>query len=291
MGQQSNCTDGYWTSSDALQLHYRDYAGDEGLPPILCLPGLTRNARDFEALATHLAGDWRVIVAELRGRGGSAYAKDPATYAPLTYLQDIEGLIATLGLDRFILIGSSLGGILAMLLAAKDPGRVAAMVLNDVGPELDPQGVTRIRSYLGRAIWYPTWMHAARALAENSAALFPKYEIEDWLAMAKRLYKVNSSGRIVLDYDMKIAEPLRLDGEEAGPDLWPTVDAIRDVPTLLMRGALSDILSEEVAERTVERLRHGILVTVNDVGHAPTLVEPEPLRAIEGLLSSVRTQG
>jgi pimeloyl-ACP methyl ester carboxylesterase len=132
--------DGYWWSKDGLRLHYRDYAGPADKPPILCLPGLTRNIRDFIPVAERLAGDWRLILVELRGRGESAYAKDPLTYVPLTYLQDLEALITELGLDRFICFGTSLGGILTMLLASTGRHKLAGALLNDVGPELEPAG-------------------------------------------------------------------------------------------------------------------------------------------------------
>jgi pimeloyl-ACP methyl ester carboxylesterase len=287
MGERRNYTDGYWWSKDGLRLHYRDYAAPADKPPLLCFPGLTRNARDYEALATRLAGDWRVICVEFRGRGESAFAKDPMTYVPLVYLQDVEALLAELGIERFVAVGTSLGGIVTMLLAATDGGKLAGAVLNDVGPEIDPAGLARIRTYVGKAVWHPTWMHAARAVAEGNADVYPGYGIEDWLRMAKRLYRVNSSGRIVLDYDMKIAEPFRVPGNEAGPDMWPTMDALAKKPVLIVRGEHSDILRASVAERMAERLGDAELVTVAGVGHAPTLDEPEAAAAIDRLLARV----
>ena len=130
-------SDGYWWSNDGLRLHYRDYPGDASRPPILCIPGLTRNARDFEGVAERLSPDWRVISVDLRGRGESAYAKDPMTYVPLTYLQDMEALVRELGLARFVLFGTSLGGLLSMLLGAAEKERVAGILINDIGPQLD----------------------------------------------------------------------------------------------------------------------------------------------------------
>src|SRR4051812_16060879 len=157
-------TDGWWTSADGLRLHYRDYAGDPARPPILCIPGLTRNARDFESVAARLASDWRLICVDLRGRGESAYAKDPKTYNPLVYAQDIELLIASLALARFAIFGTSLGGLVAMLVAMTGGSRLAGVLLNDVGPELETAGLDHIRSYVGRPQAWPTWLHAARAL-------------------------------------------------------------------------------------------------------------------------------
>lgn len=279
--------DGYWWSSDGVRLHYRDHAGAADKPPLLCVPGLTRNVRDFEALAARLAGQRRVIAVDLRGRGESGYAKDPMSYAPLTYLQDLEALIGELKLDRFVAIGTSLGGILTMLMASTHPERIAGAVLNDVGPEIDAVGLGRIRGYVGKANWHPTWMHAARALAEANADVYPHYDIEQWLDMAKRLYRLNTAGRIVLDYDMKIAEPFRVPGNEAGPDMWRAFDALTDKPLLIVRGERSDILSAATAANMANHAKACELVTVPATGHAPTLSEPEAIAGIERLLARV----
>lgn len=280
-------SDGYWWSPDGLRLHYRDYPGRTDRPPLICIPGLTRNARDYEGLAERLAGDWRVIAVDLRGRGESAYAKDPMSYVPLTYLQDLEALVAELRLDRFVAIGTSLGGILTMLMASTHPERIAGALLNDVGPEIDPAGLGRIRGYVGKSSWYPTWMHAARAVAEANAHVYPHWTITDWLAMAKRLYRLNSAGRIVLDYDMKIAEPFRLPGNEAGPDMWRAFDALAGKPLLIVRGGTSDILPAPVADRMHAQVAGSELVTIPDTGHTPTLTEPEATAAIDRLLARV----
>jgi len=279
-------TDGYWWSKDGIRLHYRDYPGDAAKPPILCIPGLTRNPRDFEALATALAGEWRVICVSLRGRGESGYAKDPMSYVPLVYLQDLEALFETLAIGRFVAVGTSLGGILTMLLAATGGDRIAGAVLNDIGPVLDPGGLARIRGYVGRNSSFPTWLHAARAIAETNGAAFPRFEIGDWLAMAKRLCRLTPGGRIVFDYDMNIAEPMRVPTEGA-MDMWPAFAALRDVPLLLVRGGVSDLLSEATAAAMVARHPGAELVTVDAVGHAPTLDEPAVRAAIGRLLGKV----
>jgi pimeloyl-ACP methyl ester carboxylesterase len=279
--------DGYWWSGDGVRLHYRDYPGPADKPPILCLPGLTRNARDFEALAARLSPDWRVIAVELRGRGESGYAKDPMTYVPLAYLQDVERLIDELKLERIVAFGTSLGGILTMLMAATGRPPLAGVLLNDVGPELDKAGLSRIRGYVGRPAQYPTWMHTARAVAEANAAVYPTYEVEDWLKMAKRLHRLTSAGRIVLDYDMKIAEPFRVPGNEAGPDMWLAFEALRSIPTLVVRGDRSDILSADTAARMAASLERGELVTIAQTGHAPTLDEPQAAKAIDRLLARI----
>lgn len=281
--------DGYWWSPDGLRLHYRDYAGgDDGRPPLLCLPGLTRNARDFEPLAQRLAGEWRLICPDMRGRAESAYAKDAMTYVPLTYMQDISRLLADLAITRFVAVGTSLGGIITMLMAATHREWLAGALLNDVGPALEEEGLARIRTYVGVNQSHPTWVHAARALADANGDVYPGYDLQAWLAMAKRLYRLNSGGRIVLDYDMKVAEPIRAMGTEAGVDMWPVMKAFSGIPTLLLRGERSDLLGEATAQRMAAEIGPGAeLVTVPGVGHAPVLDETESVAAIDRLLARV----
>ncbi|HEX7858012.1 MAG TPA: alpha/beta hydrolase [Sphingobium sp.] len=277
--------DKYWWSRDGLlRLHYRDYAGPSDRPPIICIPGLTRNARDFGPVAERLAGEWRVLCVELRGRGESAYAKDSLSYVPLVYLQDMVALLESAEIDNFIGFGTSLGGLVLMLLAATGHCRMSGTLLNDIGPQIEEAGLARIRENVGTGSGYPTWVHAARALAELQAAIYPDFGLEDWLALAKRLYRLNSKGRIVLDYDQRIAEPFRAPGGESGVDLWPAFDALKAAPATLIRGALSDILSEATAQEMARRHPGLELVTVPRVGHAPTLLEPESVAAIDRLL-------
>jgi pimeloyl-ACP methyl ester carboxylesterase len=280
-------SDGYWWSNDGLRLHYRDYAGDASRPPILCIPGLTRNARDFEGVAERLAGEWRVICVELRGRGDSAYAKDPMSYVPLTYLQDMEALIAELKLGRFVLFGTSLGGLITMLLAASGKERIAGALLNDIGPVMEKRGLEHIRSYVGRSQNWPTWLHAARAIAEAQGDRYPDWKIDQWLVYAKRLAKLTASGRIVLDYDMRIAEPFKLPAGEAGFDLWPAFRALEGMPSLIVHGEISDLLSAETVGKMKAEVPTMESVTVPRVGHAPTLDEPEAAKAIEQLLKRI----
>ena len=266
-------------------MHYRDYPGDKSRPPIICIPGLTRNARDFEQVARRLSGDWRVICVDLRGRGESAYAKDPMTYVPLTYVQDIEALLVELKIKRFVAIGTSLGGLITMLLAGLKPGRIAGALLNDIGPELEAKGLDRIRSTTGRTLNWPTWVHAAREIGEMQAAVYPKYTLEDWIVYAKRVCRLTQQGRIVLDYDMRISEPMKLQSEAF--DLWPSYDALGAAPVAILRGGLSDLFSEATAKEMVKRLPNAKLTTVAGVGHAPALDEPAATRAMGALLKAV----
>lgn len=285
MGGAKQYQDGWWVSEDGIRLHYRDYPGPKGRPPILCLPGLTRNARDFEALAERLAGDWRVICIDLRGRGESGYAQNALSYKPLVYLQDLDALLAHTKIKRFVAIGTSLGGLLTMMLAASRPNRIVAAVLNDIGPEIETAGLDRIRAYAGKSQSWPTWVHAARGMAELQAAAHPGFGIEQWLAFAKRTCRLSAQGRIVLDYDMKIAAAMQQAAEPV--DLWPALHALGDAPTLVVRGAQSDILSAATARRMVKELPNATLATVKGVGHAPTLEEAEARRAIDQLLKAV----
>lgn len=287
--------DKYWWSADGLRLHYRDYKADAApanRPALLCLPGLTRNARDFADLAERYAGEWRVICPEMRGRAESAYAKDPMTYVPLTYVQDLERLLTDIAPQKFVAVGTSLGGILTMIMAPTHRDRLSGALLNDIGPTIEEAGLDRIRHTVGTGGGHQTWVHAARALAETQVMNYPDYALEDWLAMAKRLYRLNSSGRIVLDYDMRIAEPFKVPGNESGVDMWPVMGAFKDMPTLILRGALSDIMSDATAQRMTREIGDSAeYVTVPRVGHAPTLDEPDAVAAIDRLLEKVAARG
>lgn len=284
-------SDQYWWSSDGVRLHARVYAGPEGsesASPLLCMPGLARNARDFEDLAPHIAQDRKVIVVEFRGRGESAFAKDPMTYVPLTYVQDVVAMLGEMQIDRFAAIGTSLGGLVAMLLAAALPARLVGAVLNDVGPELQTAGLDRIRDYIGAGGSQPTWMHAARAFAELNGAIYPGYEIHDWLRLTKRTHRLTAEGRIVTDYDKQIAAPLRVPGgADAAADLWPVYRALGDVPLLILRGELSDILARSAGEKMVAELPRARLVEVPGVGHAPTMDEPAARAAIDAWVAEL----
>jgi pimeloyl-ACP methyl ester carboxylesterase len=285
--------DRFWTSSDGLSLHYRSYPGPatEGIGgaklPVLCMHGLTRNARDFAGLAEQIAATRRVIVPEMRGRGQSDYAPDSDSYTPVTYVQDVEKLLTEQGITRFIAIGTSMGGLMTMLMAHAQPGRLAAVVMNDIGPEVNAAGLARISGYVGQGRSYPTWVHAARGLAEAHGAAFPTYDLDQWLEMAKRTMVVTQNGRISFDYDMSIAEPFGKPGNAAPPNLWLAFEALRDVPMLLVRGGLSDLLSPDTVKQMGARNPKMQTIIVPQVGHAPSLDEPDVRGAIAALLDKV----
>jgi pimeloyl-ACP methyl ester carboxylesterase len=282
-----DCT---WTSADGLALHYRDYPAPEGSSalPVLCLHGLTRNARDFAQLAEHLSASRRVIVPEMRGRGMSAYAPNSDTYSPITYVADVEKLLAEQGISRFVVVGTSMGGLMTMLMAQGAPGRMAAVVMNDIGPEVDASGLARISGYVGQGRSYPTWIHAARSLADVHGPAFPDYDLDMWLDMAKRTMVVTQNGRISYDYDMAIAEPFAKPGNAAPPNLWLAFEALRGVPMLLVRGELTDLLSPDTVRQMQARNPAMQVITVPRVGHAPTLDEPEVVAAIDALFTGAQ---
>ena len=210
------------------------------------------------------------------------------TYAPVTYLQDIEALIAALKLDRFVAFGTSLGGLITMLLAASGKERIAAALLNDIGPVMESRGLEHIRSYVGRSQNWPTWLHAARHLASAQRDRYPDWNLDQWLVYAKRLCRLTPTGRVVFDYDMRIAEPFKQPAGEAGFDLWPTFRALAGIPSLIARGGIS-LLSAETVEKMKAEIPTLESVTIPNVGHAPTLDEPEAVAAIDGLLARVDT--
>lgn len=276
-----------WQTADGLELHYRDYPGRDDRPPVICLHGLTRNARDFAELAEMIAGEWRVIVPEMRGRGESDYAKDSATYTPMHYVADVMALLADQGIERFVSVGTSLGGLMTMLIAATTPDRIAAALLNDVGPQLEAAGLERIVDYVGQGRSFPTWMHAARALEAQHKESHPGFTIDDWLAMAKRVMVLGSGGRIAFDYDMAIADPFEDADPSAAPDMWPMFEALAGRPLALVRGERSNVLSAATAQEMQRRIPAMDLVTVPNVGHTPLLTEPEAAAALDRLLAQV----
>jgi pimeloyl-ACP methyl ester carboxylesterase len=276
------------TSRDGFALYNRlyDRAGATA-PALLCLPGLTRNSKDFEALAAHLAPRYRVICPDLRGRGQSARDPNWKNYHPGIYLGDLSALIAQLGLTRFAIIGTSLGGLLAMMLPSIRPGAIAGIVLNDIGPEIDPVGAERIRSYAGKLPPVHDWREAIAQLKFVYGVAWPDLDEAAWERLARRSYREDASGTPVLDVDPMVGEALRAAPATAG-DLWPLFIALTAIPMLAIRGALTDILSAATFER-MQREHPGLqALSVANRGHVPLLDEPECVRAIDGFLAALR---
>ena len=278
--------DGYVTVGDGLRLHYRDYAGAPHRPPLLCLHGLTRNARDWAEFAERYAPGFRVLVLEFRGRGESGYDPDPSHYNPLTYARDVVALLDQLGIDQAVFVGTSLGGLVIMTIAATTPKRIAATILNDIGPDVDPDGVGRILTYVGKDIRFSSWDDAAYAIAANHGASFDRYTHQDWVRMAQRNCR-EESGEIRFDYDMAIAEPFKTTGPTPHVDLWPFFAILAQKPLLVVRGAKSDLLTANTAQRMQIVAPEMRLAVVAGVGHAPELGEPEAIEAIDEFLASL----
>jgi len=273
------------SAPDGLRLHARCYGGRNASGnPVVCLPGLARTAADFEKLAAALSQESphprRVIALDYRGRGLSAYDPDPANYSFPVELADILAVLTALEAIPAIVIGTSRGGILAMLLAAARPNAIAGVVLNDIGPVIEPQGLMRIKSYVGKLPEPRNYEEGAEILRRLFRNQFPRLGPADWLASAHRTFK-EENNRLVTTYDPKLAITLKgIDFEKSMPPLWKEFDALAHVPVMVIRGANSDILSTVTVESM--RARRAALETleVPDQGHAPLLTDAETITRV-----------
>ena len=275
--------DRYYVVRDGLRLHYRDYPGATDKPPLLCLPGLTRNARDFADFAERNSPRFRVIALDFRGRASSDYDPSPARYNPMTYAADVLELLDQLGIAQAVFVGTSLGGLVTMVIAATAPQRIAAAIINDVGPDVDPAGINRILTYVGKDLRFHSWDEAADTIAGNYGGNFERFTHADWVAMAKRNCR-EENGEIRFDYDMAIAEPFKTAGAVPQADLWPLFAALGTKPLLVVRGERSDLLTTQTADKMQAVAPAMKLAVVPGVGHAPELNEPEATAAIDEFL-------
>lgn len=281
---------GHVWSSDNVRLCWHDHHAASvpaARPTLLCLPGLTRNGSDFGHLAALLGAEWRIVAPDLRGRGESGWARDSLSYVPITYLRDLSLLIEAAAIRRFVVLGSSLGGLLALRLTTAHRSAMAGVILNDIGPATEPAGLARLRANVGRGGNWPTWVHAARDLAVRNAAIYPDWGLNDWLGFAKRLCRISAQGRILFDYDPRIAEPLRLPHGDAGADDWSALESLAGLPVLSIRGEHSDLLSAATQAEMVRRLPGLQAVTVPRCGHPPSLTEADAVAAISRFLADI----
>jgi pimeloyl-ACP methyl ester carboxylesterase len=281
-----------WTTADGLSLHARDYAPASGAAklPVIAIHGLTRNAADFEGIAPLIAAAGRrVLAVDVRGRGQSDRAPDPMTYQPATYAQDVLALLQQTGIERAVFLGTSMGGLITMALAAVRSKVIAGAIINDVGPEVAKEGLARIAAYSGQPVDTPGWADAAAYAKKINAVAFPHYTDADWDAFARRIFREGTEGAPVLDYDPDIAVPIRAAGAKAlVPNLWPMFGRLtKGRPVLLVRGQTSDLLSEKIAAKMRKRAPRMDFVEVPGVGHAPMLDEPEAKAAIFPFLSEL----
>jgi len=267
------------TAQDGLRLHAQEWgSGTAAALPVVCLPGLARTVVDFEPLARALAGDEksprRVVALDSRGRGKSQYDRDPANYNLKVELADLLAVLTALEIPQAVFVGTSRGGILTMLLAAARPSAIAGCVLNDIGPAIEPEGLARIRSYVGKLPQPASVEDGAEILRKLFGSQFPRLDYPDWLAFAQRTFK-QEAGRVLPDYDPQLATILAsVDLEQPLPTLWKEFEGLAAVPVLVVRGAKSDLLSS--ATLTQMRARHPAMkaIEVPDQGHAPLLSEP-----------------
>ncbi len=273
-----------FATSDGLRLHYED--DGTGLA-VLCLAGLTRNARDFDFVAPHLR-QARLIRMDWRGRGQSEFASDFTTYNVGREAMDAIELLDHLGVGRAVVLGTSRGGLVAMAMAATAPQRLAGVILNDVGPVIEPDAIARIMDYVGRKPAFSDLQSAAQGLAAFHAAAFPGVPMQRWRHMAAAQYRATPDG-LELTYDPRLRDAL-IAQAKAGPppDLWPMFDALASIPTGLIRGANSDLLSRETVAAMQARRPDLIATEVPDRGHAPFLDEPASLDVIHRLLELAR---
>ncbi|MHA7871983.1 MAG: alpha/beta fold hydrolase, partial [Hyphococcus sp.] len=254
--------------------------------PVLCIPGLTRNAADFADFAPKAAKTGHdVVTISLRGRGPSDYDPHFLNYRPETYRDDILKVLDAVSAENAIFVGTSLGGIVTMLVNAAAPQRVKGAVLNDVGPDLAPEGIARIAGYVGKTAGPAKDLNeaAARIKAINGVA-FPDASEAEWLLFAKRTFRETQDGW-VLDYDLNIARALAEGGP--APDLWPAFESLKGTPTLVIRGALSDLLTPPIVDKMREVHPNFELVEVPRIGHAPMLTEPAAWGAIAAFLDII----
>jgi pimeloyl-ACP methyl ester carboxylesterase len=278
-------TSEFVSAADGLRLHARCWGRRSASSmPIVCLPGLSRTAADFDALASALAGDkaqprW-VIALDYRGRGDSDYDRDPANYNLQVELGDLLAVLTALDALPAIFIGTSRGGILIMLLALARPTAIAAAVLNDIGPVIEPQGLMRIKGYVGKLPQPRNFADAAEMLRRLFDTQFPKLTADDWMASARRAYK-ERNGELLPTYDVNLAKTMQgVNFEKPPPPLWKEFDALGAVPLMVIRGANSDILSGATVEAMRARRKQIEILEVPDQGHAPLLAETDTIARI-----------
>lgn len=281
--QSATC---YYESDDGLRLFYRHFGSAHDTLPVFCLPGITRNSRDFEDIAEHLAQHYPVICPDFRGRGFSDRDPQWQNYQPLTYVRDMQRLLDALAIPRAAFIGTSLGGLVSTALAHRAPLRVAGVVLNDIGPEIGAQGLERIKTYIGRVPPVKSWDEAIEQAQALYGDAWPGLSEQEWRRVVRRSYREDESGVPVLDMDPQIGEAARKVTTSLD-DPWTIFAALRDKPTLVLHGEMSDILTDGIVAKMLERKPDLHHVKVRNRGHVPLLNEPECVAAIDNFLDGL----
>lgn len=277
----------WFDALDGLRLYYRDYPNASARAPVLCLPGLTRNSRDFEPLASVISRTRRVISPDLRGRGNSQYDPEWRNYQPGQYAADLWQLLDALSIDEVVVIGTSLGGWMAMLLNHQRRDRVSAAVMNDIGPEADPDGIARVVATAGLLDIVASVAEAIEQAKSVYSIAFPDWNDEQWRSYTESTYRLLDDGRFDLNFDRNIGHAAREGVSGLDVDPWTMFDDLAGIPTLLIHGVLSDILTEPIIDKMRRRKPDLRVVRVRDRGHAPLLDEQEAVDAITTFLDTL----
>lgn len=284
-----------FSASDGLQLYARDYGHDDPRAqqaiPIVCLPGLSRNSRDFHLLASHLSSQAdtprRVIALDYRGRGLSDWDADKSHYQLPVEAQDVLTACTALDIPQAIFIGTSRGGLILHLIAAMRPAVLKGVILNDIGPVIEIAGLLQIRQYLEAQPVLSSWEEATDSLKRLHGAAFPSLEPEDWRDMADAIFR-EKDGAIVADFDPALIEPLKnLDPDTPLADLWDLYDGLKQIPLMTIRGEHSTILSVETFKAMASRHPHMASVIAGGQGHAPLLHRPDLLTEITTFINRI----
>lgn len=278
-----------YVSHDGLNLFAKSYGPEDAELTVLCMHGLTRNHKDFEPMIAALKSEYRFIAVDVRGRCESEYDRNPFNYIPPIYAQDMVMLLDELGIEKVALIGTSMGGLISMLLMRLIPERILGVVMNDIGPKVEKPGIRRIMDYVGKSPPFPSWDAAIERVKENCAMEYPNYTAADWLAFSQRICREKKNGEVVFDYDPKIRKAFRLNRSTflATTLAWRYFKSMSAAPLLLVRGELSQLLSPETADKMVAKHGNAELLTVEDIGHAPVLDEPAVIAALNSFLSKI----
>lgn len=286
-------TDFTWQSPDGLTLAGKEWPAPEDSDasrlPVLCLPGLSRNTRDFEDIARYLQSrGHRVIALDYRGRGGSDWDEDWRNYALPVEEKDIDAAIEMLGLERFALLGTSRGGLHALVMGARYPAsRMAAVIFNDVGPHIEMRAIHRIAATLGHHMETRSLQDVADNLHHTLGRQFPAFDTADWLKLAGQLASERENG-FGMDYDPALAHQLAsLDDAAPAPDLWPLYENLLDRPVLILHGEHSDLLSKETCQRMTDLHPDASVRTIPGQGHAPVLWDEATHQTIARFLDDV----
>lgn len=283
----------YYTSHNGLKLYYRDYVNGgpkdgSDKTPLLCLHGLTRNAKDFDKFARHFAPDRRVISLDMRGRGKSAYDPNYKNYQIPVYGQDVLACLAQEGLDQVIAVGTSMGGLISMAIGAAKPNIFKAIILNDIGPEINPEGLKRIAGFVGNGITLPNWKLAIMGVKVLCGPLFPDYQADDWELFTRNSFREQDDGTIIADYDQAIGTAMGEAADSVVPiDLWDLFKDIGHIPVMTLRGENSDILSEATLERMAQEHPQFTQLAVPGRAHTPDLNEDISLSEIRQFIDQV----